>query len=160
MRFAKRIMAFIVVALSIVNLSACRLMDDRVPKTEIFGFVNGNHAKLSAFVEKYSEPNYEDFQKEFGSTRVVKSVYKRSEITKFSCGGTGLATNSTYICDMVFAIVRMRNYWLKFDSFNDKTLLAAIADPLVLILFVIYFVGIFKEKKVAKKQIAVSESDK
>ena len=45
-------------------------------------------------------------------------------------------------------------------SFNDKTLLAAIADPLVLILFVIYFIGIFKEKKVAKKQIAVSESDK
>ena len=97
LRFAKRIMAFIVVALSIVNLSACRLMDDRVPKTEIFGFVNGNHAKLSDFVEKYSEPNYEDFQKEFGSTRVVKSVYKRSEITKFSCGGTGLATNSTYV---------------------------------------------------------------
>ena len=59
---------------------------------------------------------------------------------------------------MVFAIVRMRNYWLKFDSFNDKTLLAAIADPLVLILFVIYFIGIFKEKRAAKLQAAKAES--
>ena len=92
-------MAFIVVALSIVNLSACRLMDDRVPKTKIFEFVNDNHAKLSAFVEKYSDPNYEDFQKEFGSTRVVKSVFKDSDenIIDFSCGGKGLSTNSIYV---------------------------------------------------------------
>ncbi len=81
------------------------------------------------------------------------AIRKKNSLTAFICF-------VFYICDMVFAIVRMRNYWLKFDSFNDKTLLAAIADPLVLILFVIYFIGIFKEKKVAKKQIAVSESDK
>ena len=81
------------------------------------------------------------------------AIRKKNSLTAFICF-------VFYICDMIFAIVRMRNYWLKFDSFNDKTLLAAIADPLVLILFVIYFVGIFKEKKVAKKQIAVSVSDK
>lgn len=98
MRSSKRIMAFIAAAISIVNLSACRLMDDRVPKPKIFEFVNDNHAKLSVFVEKYSEPNYEDFQNEFGSTGVVKRVHKsRSEIIEFSCGGTGLATNSTYV---------------------------------------------------------------
>lgn len=104
MRFAKRMMTFIIVALSIVNLSACRLMDDRVPKSKIFEFVNDNHTKLSVFVEKYSEPNYEDFQKEFGSTRVVKRVHKsRSEIIEFNCGGTGLAGNSIYVGFYFFA---------------------------------------------------------
>ena len=98
MRFAKRIMAFIVVALSIVNLSACRLMDDRVPKEKIFKFVNENQSKLAAFVEKSEEANFEDFQKEVGSTFVVKNVSEnRSDIIDFSCGGTGLATNSTYV---------------------------------------------------------------
>ena len=98
MRLVKRIMALLMVALSMVNVSACHLMDDRVPKTKIIEFVNKNQPKLSAFVEKYSDPNQEDFQKEFGATGVVKSVFKnRNNIIDFSCGEKGLATNSTYV---------------------------------------------------------------
>lgn len=55
-----------------------------------------------------------------------------------------------FVCDTAFAIMRMRSYWLEHDIFNDTILLSAIADPVVLALFLIYFIGVFREKRAAK----------
>lgn len=63
-----------------------------------------------------------------------------------------------FVCDTVFAIMRIRTFWLEQDIFNDKILCSAIANPVVLALFVIYFIGLFREKRAAKLQAAKTES--
>jgi len=93
------ILSFILCAIS---LSGCGLFfNDSVPRNKIFAYVNDNHELLEAF--PYAEMPKEPQEKKnyiinyLGKNTIVKSVYAFNEnILRFTCGGSGLATGSTY----------------------------------------------------------------
>lgn len=65
-----------------------------------------------------------------------------------------------FICDILATMIHVK-LALKNNSgyFNMwGVLMYAVLDPLIVILFVIYFIGIFKEKRAAKLQAAKAES--
>ena len=87
------------------------LNDDRVPRDEIFSYVNTNYELLETFPYdeleeiKYASDDSETkeqkkdafIKKHLGDDTIVKSVYAYNEnILDFYCGGTGMLKHSSY----------------------------------------------------------------
>ena len=90
-----------IVAFCAVLTGCGGLFNDDVSRDRIVEYVNENHELLES-VTKDEIPG-EDAEREswirdrLGKQTIVKSVYRYNDnIIKFYCGGTGLATNSTY----------------------------------------------------------------
>ena len=84
-----------------VVLTGCGLFDDDVSRDQIFEYVSQNHEILESIV-KGEIPSENDEEKalirdRLGSQTIVKSIYRYNDNNiEFHCGGTGLATDSTY----------------------------------------------------------------
>ena len=98
MRWTRLLIILFVVC---VSLTGCRLFDDDVKRDRIFEYVSQNHEILES-IAKGEIPSDDAEEKalirdRLGNRTIVKSVYKYNyHIIDFYCGGTGLATNSTY----------------------------------------------------------------
>ena len=84
-----------------VILTGCGLFNDDVSRDQIFEYVERNHAILES-IAKDEIPNEDAEEKtlirdRLGNRTIVKSIYRYNDNNiDFYCGGTGLATNSTY----------------------------------------------------------------
>ena len=82
-------------------LTGCRLSNDDVSRDRIFEYVSQNHEVLESIAQdEIPRDNAEEnalIRDRLGNRTIVKSIYRYNDnIMDFYCGGTGLATNSTY----------------------------------------------------------------
>ena len=99
----KKIIAiFLFSFLLTISMTGCKgLFDDSHSREEIIAYVNENIEKIKTYeYDKAPKNNKEEeryIRQELGSYTIVKDVYLNNDnILEFSCGGTGLSTNSTY----------------------------------------------------------------
>ena len=84
-----------------VVLTGCGLFNDDASRDQIFEYVSKNHEILESIAKgRIPSENAEEealIRDRLGSRTIVKSIHRYNyNNVDFYCGGTGLATNSTY----------------------------------------------------------------
>ena len=97
----KLIIMFICILSFCAVLTGCRLFNDDVSRDRIFEYVSQNHEVLESIAQdEIPGDNAEEnalIRDRLGNRTIVKSISRYNDnIMHFYCGGTGLATNSTY----------------------------------------------------------------
>ena len=97
----KKILLLIGILSFCAVLTGCRLVNDDVSSDRIFEYVSQNHEVLESIAQdEIPKDNIEEnalIRDRLGNRTIVKSIYRYNDnIVDFYCGGTGLATNSTY----------------------------------------------------------------
>ena len=101
MHLRKNIFLLVSIFALFAFLTGCRLFNDDVSRDRIIEYVNKNHEILVSITEDEipsEKAELESWIRDcLGKQTIVKSVYRYNDnIIDFYCGGTGLATNSTY----------------------------------------------------------------
>ena len=101
MHLRKSVLLLLSVFAFCVVLTGCRLFNDDVSRERILEYVNNNHEILESITED-EIPSDRSERKSWivdrlGGQTIVRSVYRYNDNNiDFYCGGTGLATDSTY----------------------------------------------------------------
>ena len=97
----KRVLFLVSIIILCAVLIGCGPFNDDVSRDRIIEYVTNNHETLEAIAEDEIPNENAELESwirdRLGKQTIVKSVYRfNNNIIDFYCGGTGLATNSTY----------------------------------------------------------------
>ena len=97
----KRVVFLVSIFVFCAVLTGCGLFNDNVSKDRIIEYVTNNHEILEVITEDEIPSEQAELESWIrnclGKQTIVKSVYRYNDnVIDFYCGGTGLATNSTY----------------------------------------------------------------